>query len=118
MLVYSRLKHEAISDDRPKLGLGQSKVIAAKTGKSIVLYIFCKTSKDLGQLMWSLTIDVELLKDYVKSWFSFVKDRLQRMLMTALTVSGEDWNKRKSYFVGRKLVYDHLITLRLLSIVG
>jgi hypothetical protein len=91
------------SIDQPSriLELVQHKVIAAKTGQSIVLYIYCKTIEELQQLHESLTSG--RLKDSVELCFKSLLNRSQKIAVAALTTSDEEFQKMQKYFKGQNL---------------
>ena len=78
------------------------KVIGAKTGQSVVLYIYCKTNEELQQLHESLTSG--RLKDSVENWFSRLLNRSQKIAVASLTTPTEEFENMRTYFKGQNLL--------------
>lgn len=97
-MVGNLLINRSVDESRKILGFGESRVIAAKTGKSIVLYIYCKTIKDLEQLNESLT--AEKLTNSVELLFNSLLPRTKTITVAALTISTEEFQKMRTYFKG------------------
>ena len=89
------------------LELVNLKVIAAKIGQSVVLYIYCKTIEDLQQLHDSLISG--RLKDLVELWFNSLLIRSQKTKLVALTTDDEEFQKMRTYFRGQNLFPVQLI---------
>src|SRR6218665_543683 len=82
--------------------LVHQRVIAAKKGQSIVLYIHCKTIQELQELKDSLTSGQ--LKDSVELWFNSLLVGSQKIALASLTISdGELW-KIQTYIKGQNLL--------------
>lgn len=87
------------SIDQPNRILGLvPKVIAAKTGQSIVLYVYCKSIKDLEQLKDESTTG--RLRNSVEMWFNSILTRPKRITVAALTIFTEDFPSMRTYFQG------------------
>jgi len=93
------------------LELVNLKVIAAKIGQSVVLYIYCKTIEDLQQLHESLISG--RLKDSVEMLFNSLLIRSQKTKVAALTTDFEEFQKMRTYFKGRNLILMQLTTMYL-----
>ena len=96
--VENLLINSSIDESRRILGLVESRVIAAKTGKSIVLYIYCKTIEGLEQLHGLLISG--RLKNSVEIWFNSLLPRSQKIIVAALTISTEEFQKMRTFFKG------------------
>ena len=93
------------------LELAMVKVIAAKKGQSVVLYIYCKTIEDLQQLQKSLISG--RLKDSVEMLFNSLLIRSQKTKVAALTTDFEEFQNMRTYFKGRNLFPMQSITMYL-----
>src|SRR5688572_14564119 len=80
------------------LELVQHKVIAAKTGQSIVLYIYCKIIEELQGLQESLISG--RLKDSVELCFNSLLKPPRKIAVSALIASDEEFQKMRTYFKG------------------
>lgn len=80
------------------LELVNLKVIGVKTGQSILLYIYCKTIEELQRLHEMLNSG--RLKDSVELCFNRLLNRSQKITVTTLTVSTQEFQKVRTYFTG------------------
>lgn len=93
------------SIDQPSriLELVHRRVIAARTGQSIVLYVYCKAIEELQDLKGSLTSGQ--LKVSVELWFNSFLVRSQKIAVASLTVSKEELQDMQTYFEGQNLLH-------------
>jgi len=82
--------------------LVHQRVIAAKKGQSIVLYIHCKTIQELQELKDSLTSGQ--LKDSVELWFNSLLVGSQKIALASLTISDGELRKIQTYMKGQNLL--------------
>jgi len=80
------------------LELVNLKVIGARTGHSIILYIYCKTIEELQRLHELLSSG--RLRDSVELWFNHLLNRSQKIAVTTLTMSTEEFQKMRAYLLG------------------
>lgn len=106
------------SIDQPSriLELVNHRVIAARTGQSVVLYIYCKTIEDLEQLHESLLSG--RLKNSVELWFNFLLKRSEKITVSAVTVPNEEFQTIGTKLKGNNLFSIEVIALRLRSILS
>lgn|SRR6218665_1312084 len=97
------------------LELVNNKVIAVKPGQSIVLYIYCKTIEYLQELEESLTS--RQLKDSVEVWFNDLLHRSDRIIVTTITVSDDEFQRMRKNFKGQNLFPNLFITMCLVYVV-
>ena len=86
------------------LGLALAKVIAAKKGQSVVLYIYCNAIEDLQQLHDSVISG--RLKESVELWFNSLLIRSQETKVVALTTDFKELQKMITYLKGQNLFSD------------
>lgn len=71
--------------------LVHQKVIAAKKGHSIDLYIYCETNEDLEELHESLASG--RFKDSIELWFNTLLTRSQKIALTEVKIINEGIHK-------------------------
>jgi len=81
------------------LGLALAKVIAAKKGQSVVLYIYCNAIEDLQQLHDSVISG--RLKESVELWFKSLLNEPKDIAVTAMSVFTEEPHRKRTYFKGQ-----------------
>lgn len=77
------------------------KLIAARKGQSIVLYIWCETKEDLLRVHDSLTSC--RLKDPVEQFFNQLLTQSRKVAVNTITVNDEEFRRMKAYFTGNQL---------------
>lgn len=87
--------------------LAQLKVIAAKKGQSIVLYIYCMTIEDVQQLYQSLIS--ASLKVSLELLFNRLLSRSLKIAVTTVIVSNQELLRIQTYFNGENFFYSILI---------
>lgn len=92
------LSNRSIEEAQRILELTQLKVIAAKKGQSIYLYVYCATLEELTALYNLLVTGA--VKTIVETLFNKLVSREDRIVVS-YTYSEEEYNKCKSYFEGQ-----------------
>ena len=85
------------------------KLIAAKKGHSIVLYIWCKTMEELLRLQDLLTIGH--LKDTAEQLFNQLLTLSQKVTLKDITMDDEEFKQMKLYFTGDQQFRFKVLTL-------
>ena len=79
----------------------QLKLIAAKKGQSVVLYVWCETVEELFHLHESLTSGH--LKDSVELLFNHLLTTFQKVVLKRVTMQDEELKLIKGYITGDQL---------------
>lgn len=88
------------------LELTRFKLIAVKTGRSIVLYIWCEMEKELLRLHDLLTTG--RLKDIVGQFFNQLLAHSQKVAVNNITINDGEFKRMKAYFAGNQLFKFHV----------
>lgn len=91
----------SITERSRLLDIFQLKVIDAKKGQSIVLYIYCETVEELLRLQELLTSGC--LKDAAERLFNKLLTRSQEVAVENATLNDEEFKRMKAYFTGDQL---------------
>lgn len=87
-----------MEEGQRKLQLAGMKLIAAKKGESIYLYVYCATHEELTELHNLLVTGT--VKTIVETLFNKLVSREKRIVVS-YTYSEEEYMKCKSYFEGQ-----------------
>lgn len=99
--IESVLSGTSIAESSRILEILQMRLVAARIGQSIVLYIWCKTVEELLRFYEFLTSG--RLKDTAELLFNQLLTLSQKVVVRNITMSDEEFESIKAYFTGDQL---------------